>query len=229
MQSSFDAPHTLVFAVAAVLFLLLPVTTMGSDRSLTTQRKVYWGATFGSVVCVVIAFLPNIAAGLTFGLLAVFITTIRAYFTTQYIKIGRRVIAFHSPPELSKRRRGSSDSRGGQPYSPTVSAAKMWWLMVFGVGVLGGFNMWTFVVDHDDVRAGLLGLGITMATGALFGVGDSKWRQEVARGQLLPFAIISAATAGIFAVSYLPAFWLTLRLRRHRPAPATGTNNSTPT
>jgi len=68
-----------------------------------------------------------------------------------------------------------------------------------------------------------------MATGALFGVADSKWRQEVARRQLLPFAIISAATAGIFAVSYLSAFWLTVRVRRHRPAPATGTNTPGPT
>lgn len=213
-QPTFNDPHTLVFAIAAVLCLLLPIITVGSERDLTWQRKVYWGATFGSMACVFIASLPNIATGLGFALFAIFIMSLRAYFTSQYIKIGGRVIAFHSAVEISARPGGSGELGTDEPYSPTVSAARLWWLLTVGVSIFGAGNMWKYVADREDLRYGLLGLGIVVGMAVLCGIGDAMHQQRIARGQYVQFAIISLSSAGIFAVLYLIAHSVTLWLKK---------------
>ncbi|CAN5617176.1 hypothetical protein BH10ACT9_BH10ACT9_56900 [soil metagenome] len=213
-QPTIDDPHTLVFSIAAVLCLLVPIITVGTERDLSWQRKVYWSATFGAVVCVVIASLPNIATGVIFGLFAIFIMTLRAYFTSQYIKIGGRVIAFHSATEISTGPARSGELGTDEPYSPTVSAAKLWWLLTVGVGIFGAGNMWKYVADREDLRYGLLGLGIVVAMAVLSGIGDARHEQRVARGQYVQFAIVSLASAGLFAVLYLIAHSTTRWLKR---------------
>lgn len=213
-QPSIDSPHTLVFAIAAVLCLLLPIITVGSKRDLGWQRKIYWGGTFGSMVCVFIASLPNIATGAGFALFAIFIMSLRAYFTSQYIKIGRRVIAFHSGTEIDSPARRSGELGVDEPYSPTVSASRLWWLLVVGVGVIGAGNMWKYVADREDLRFGLLGLGIVVTLALLSGIGDAMHLQRIARGQYVQFGILSLASAGIFAVCYLGGHSVTLLVKR---------------
>ncbi|WP_197378350.1 hypothetical protein [Mycolicibacterium mengxianglii] len=212
-QPTADDPHTLVFSIAAVLCLLLPVITVGSKRDLGWQRKVYWGSTFGSAACVFVASLPNIATGLIFVVFVLFITTVRAYFASQYIKIGGHVIAFHSAPDPA-RHDDVAALEDDQPYSPSVSAAKMWWLMVIAVGVIGSGNMWAYVVDREDLRYGILGLGIVVAAAVLYGIGDAMHLQRIARGQYLQFAVLALVSAGIFPVLYVIAHWVTLRVKK---------------
>lgn len=212
-QPSVDDPHTLGFGIAAVLCLLVPAVIVGTKRDLSWQRKVYWASTLGSVVCVVIASLPNFATGLALGFLAVFLMVLRAYFATQYIKIGARVIAFDTPVAASSRRGSSGGSAVDQPYSPTVSAAKLWWLMAVGVGVIGAGNMWGYVIDREGLRYGALGLGIVVLSAALYGVVDAVRLQRIARGQFVPFVILSVVSAGIFAVCYLGSYATTRWLK----------------
>ncbi|WP_199254048.1 hypothetical protein [Mycolicibacterium mengxianglii] len=213
-QPTADDPHTLVFSIAAVLCLLLPVITVGSERGLGWQRKVYWSSTFGSAACVFVASLPNIATGLIFVVFVLFITTLRAYFSSQYIKIGGHVIAFHSATEIRPRPGRSGELGTDEPYSPTVSAARLWWLQTVGVGVIGAGNMWKYVVDREDLRYGILGLGIVVAAAVLSGVGDAMHLQRIARGQHVQFAILSLASVGIFPVLYVIAHWVTLRVKK---------------
>ncbi|WP_099023669.1 hypothetical protein [Mycolicibacterium palauense] len=207
---SVDNPHTLVFFVAALLSLALTFIPKGNKRSLSWQRKVYWSGTFGAAVCAFIASIPNFTTGALLAAFAVFLMTVSAYFTSQYIKIGSRVIAFQSATDLTDRAGGSGELTDDEPYGSRVSAAKMWWLAVPSVGI-GSVNLFGYLYDNDGLVYGLLGLGILVATGLLIGCGDGLWRQRVARGQYLQFAIVAVISAGIFAVSYLVAYSAALR------------------
>ena len=213
-QPSADSPHTLVFFIATVAFLVLPVITVGSERSLNWQRKVYWGSTFGAVACVILASMPNLLTGGVLALLILFGMSLRAYFTSQYITIGGRVIAFHSATEIRPRPGRSGELGTDEPYSPTVSAARLWWLQTVGVGVIGAGNMWKYVADREDLRYGILGLGIVVAAAVLSGVGDAMHLQRIARGQHVQFAILSLASVGTFPVLYVIAHWITLRVKK---------------
>lgn len=213
-QPSVNDPHTLVFSIAAVLCLLLPLVTVGSERDVGWQRKIYWGGTFGSMVCVFIASLPNIATGLIFALFAIFIMSLRAYFTSQYIKIGGRVIAFHSATDTSSRPGRPGELGVDEPYSPTVSASRLWWLLIVGVGIFGAGSMWINLASGQELRYGILGLGIVVAFAVLGGIGDAMHRQRIARGQYVQFAILSLASAGLFPLFYLIAHAATLRLKQ---------------
>jgi cadmium resistance protein CadD (predicted permease) len=210
MQPSVEDPHTLIFSIAAVLCLLVPVTIVGTRRDLSFQRKVYWSSTFAAVVCVVLAFLPNLLTGALLGLLPIFLMVIRAYFATQYIKIGRRVIAFDSPPAAGGRTKAPQDS---EPYSQTVSARKLWWLLAVAVGSIGAGNLWLYVLGRSELRYGVLGLGVMVVFALLYGVADAMHQQRVARGQILQFAILSVVSAGLFALCYLGAHAATRALK----------------
>jgi hypothetical protein len=166
------------------------------------------------VVCGVIASLPDIVAGAILGLLAIFIMTLRAYFTSQYIKIGERVIAFHSTTEISPRPSRAGELGVDEPYSPTVSASRLWWLLVVGVGIFGVGSMWINLASGQELRYGILGLGIVVAFAVLGGIGDAMHRQRIARGQYVQFAIPSLASAGLYPLLYVVAHAATLRLPR---------------
>jgi hypothetical protein len=201
--------HTLVFFVVTMVFLLVPVITVGSSRSLGWQRGVYWGSTVGAMSSVILASLPNLATGAILAAFLLFGMSLRAYFTSHYIKIGGRVIAFYQAPSGPGAGESSSDA---EPYSPSVSAAKMWWLLVVGAGGIGAGNLWLYVLGRSELPYGLLGLGILVVTGLLYGVADGARRQKVARGQIIPFAVLSVVSAGIFPVSYLATHPIAVRV-----------------
>ena len=73
----------------------------------------------------IIAAMPNLVTGTGLALLILFGMSLRAYLTSQYIKIGERVIAFHSATDLSKRQDDVAELGVDEPYSPSVSAAKL--------------------------------------------------------------------------------------------------------
>jgi hypothetical protein len=213
-QSGIDNPRTLIFFVATLVCLLLPVITVGSERSLSWQRKVYWSSTFGAMACVIIASLPSFATGGVFAFLILLGMSLRAYFTSRYITIGGRVIAFHSGTGTSSRPGRPGELGVDEPYSPTVSASRLWWLLVVGVGIFGAGSMWINLASGQELRYGILGLGIVVAFAVLTGIGDAMHRQRIARGQYVQFAILSLASAGIYPVLYLIAHAVTLWLKK---------------
>jgi hypothetical protein len=213
-QLSIDSPHTLVFFIAATACLVFAISAIGNKRDLNWQRKAFWGGTFGAATCIFLAFLPNITAGLTLGFLGIFLMGLPAYFNSQYIKIGSRVIAFESSADLAEPRGSAGQLGVAKPYGPRVSAAKLWWLMVPSVGLIGAGNFWIYVLDREDLRYGLLGLGIMVSLGVSYGIGDATKSQRVARGQYLPFAILGLMSAGIFTVSYLAPYLTALGLKK---------------
>jgi hypothetical protein len=209
-----DNPHTLVFFIATMACLVLTLLPQGNKRGISWQRKVYWGGTFSAAICAFIASLPNVATGLILALLAVFLMTLSAYFTSQYIRIGKRVIAFHSASDLRTTTGESGDGLHGEdPYGSTVSAAKMWWLLAVCT-VIATINLYGYLFDGDEVQYGILGLGLLIGIGALIGCGDGIRRQRVARGQYVPFGIVALVSAGIVTVSYLAAYSIATRFQK---------------
>ncbi|WP_199254049.1 hypothetical protein [Mycolicibacterium mengxianglii] len=214
---SWGDPHTLVFFVAAFAFLTLTFVPQGNARSVSWQRKVYWSGTFGGAACAFVASLPNVATGSFLAGLAVFVMCLPAYFTTQYIKIGGRVIAFESATDLRASRSEAGDGlREDQPYGSNVTAAKLWWLLVV-CAVMGAGNVYAYLFGGDELIYGVAGSGILVAVGALFGCGDGLRLQRIARGQYVPFAVTALISAGIMTVPYLAARSIALRwkLSRH--------------
>ncbi|MGB3480748.1 MAG: hypothetical protein WBB07_00845 [Mycobacterium sp.] len=203
--SPIEHPHTLVLFVLAMLCPAVSISAMGSSWPLGRQRTLYWLGTAGAAVCVVVGSLPNIAMAVTLALLAGLLMVLPAYFNSQYIKIGNRVIAFHDLTALqSGAREPASNGWEDQPYTSTVSAAKLWWLLVVCTA-MAAVNVYAYVFDGDDPRYGLLGLALLVGIGALFGAGDGMRLQRIARGQYLQFGIVSVISAGIVSVSYLVA------------------------
>ncbi|BBZ00951.1 hypothetical protein MCHIJ_03880 [Mycolicibacterium chitae] len=206
-QLAAERPHTLIFYVATMAFVALTLIPHGSRGDLSRQRKIYWGGTFSAAICAFIAALPNISTGLIVAGLCVFCLALPAYFGTQLIKIGDRVVAFESAAALP------ATADGRDPYTPRVSASKVWWLAVFGV-VIGAVNVLGYVIGGDPVAYGLLGLFFFTVPPAVTGLGDGRYRQRVARGQYLQFGIITMLSAGIFTVCYLVAHSVGLRMRQ---------------
>ena len=206
-QLAVERPHTLIFYVLTMVCIALTVIPHGSRGDLSRQRKIYWGGTFSAAACAFIAALPNVSTALIVAGLCVFCLVLPAYFRTQLIKIGDRVIAFDSVEDLPV----SGD--GKDPYTPRTSPSKVWWLSVFAIWI-GSVNMLGYLIDGDSLGYGLLGLFILTVPAAVVGLGDGMHRQRIARGQYLQFGLVTVMSAGIFTICYLVAHSVGLRLRR---------------
>jgi len=204
-QRAIDNTHTQIFSVAAILCVLLTVIPAGSDRPLSWQRKFFWTAVFSAAACAFIAGLPNLGTAIGVAVMCIVITATYAYFHTQYLKIGGRLFAAQNKNGFPE----SAFGAGQDPYSPSLSAAKMWWLVVM-VAAAGSVGLLGYVID-DSLLSLCLGLGAFLVVAIMLGYMDGTDDQRVARGQYLPFAICGVASAGIFALAYLITYRAALR------------------
>lgn len=204
-QRAIDNTHTQIFSVAAILCVLLTVIPAGSDRPLSWQRKFFWTAAFSAAACAFIAGLPNLRTAISLAMTCLVITATYAYFHTQYLKIGGRLLAAQNKNGFPE----SAFGAGQDPYSPSLSAAKMWWLVVM-ISAAGSVGLLGYVID-DSLLSLCLGLGAFLVVGIMLGYMDGTDDQRVARGQYLPFAICGVASAGIFALAYLITYRAALR------------------
>ncbi|CAJ1585720.1 hypothetical protein [[Mycobacterium] wendilense] len=202
-----ERPHTLIFYVLTMVCVATTLIPDGSRGDLSSQRRTYWSGTVFAAACAFIAALPNVRTGLIVAGLCVFCLVLPAYFRTQLIKIGGRVIAFESAEYLP------DTADGKDPYTRRASAAKVWWLSIFCVGI-GAINLLAYVIDHEPVLYGLLGLFLLTVPAVVSGLNDGMHRQRIARGQYLQFGIVTVISAGIFTVCYLLARSVGLRMRR---------------
>ncbi len=208
-HSAIDNTHTQVFGLAAVICLVALLMLPGRRYGLDCERRAYWCGVVAAAVCLFIAALPNLSTAIVIAALCLYIYTGHAYFRTQYLKIGGRVLSFRTSKELFT----SSIGNGEDPYGARVSAPKFWWLMAFCM-LLGAANLLGYVIGGESLRYGLLGLGVLGGVAVLVGLGDGRHRQRVARGQYLQFGVVTVISAGIFTVCYLLARSVGLRMRR---------------
>lgn len=200
-QRAIENTHTQVFFIAAMLCLILTVIPHGNRRGLGWQRKVFWTGVFSAATCAFIAGLPNLVTAFGVAAMIILLTAARAYIDTQYLKIGGRVFAFRKEKDFP----ASSFGTGQDPYSSRVSAANMWWLIVLGIAG-GSVSILGYVIDGDSPRSLWVGLGIYAFAATISGYMDGAEDQRVARGQYLPFGVITVTSAGIFPVCYFATY-----------------------
>lgn len=196
------------FVVLAFVGLLLPVFASWNNRR--AGRRVFWaGFLVASVSAFFIAYPPDWQSGIAFSLLVVFMMLLTAYFTSPYIKIRGKVLAFHisdSMPDPSPG--GAPEPSSNDPefdpapdsYNGTVTAGKAWWLLIF-TAALFGFPV--IIIDEAKPWLAPLSAVAFVAIAAGLGYGDASWGYSIARGQRVQFVIIAIITAGVFTILYL--------------------------
>lgn len=211
-QPSLHNPHTLAFFIGALLGLACAVVPLWTRRDDSWQRRVYWTGIGIAILCAFLASLPDWKIG---GGLALFVgglAILGAYFNTPYIKIGKKIYAFYTQdshadsPRDDTARSADKKPRYSPPsdsYSGLASAKKFWWLLVFVV-VICVFNVVT--VDPNKPWVSILAATMIVLIASYFGYGDASSGYSIARGQRPQFVLISAITAGVFALLYFAAY-----------------------
>jgi len=195
-----DNPRTLTFVILAFVGLAatqLPLVCR--DRGPGFGRRCYWLGTAGAAVCIVLAAAPNWLGGLGFSLFTVVAMTVGAYFTSSYIAIGGRILAFHTYDEHPETGRRGEPMSG--EYGTGVTAPKAWWLLV----ALTGFCVFSVLVNYADprsVRYALIAAVLVPLFGFGLGLVDASWGYRVARAQRVQFVLIAVITAAVFTNAY---------------------------
>jgi hypothetical protein len=209
-------PWTLFFFIAALVFLALSLVPIFlHSRDVRWQRRMYWGCTTGVALCAFLAAIPDFAGGAVFAAAAFVYAIIPAYFSGRLIKVGGRIIAFHiqdgTPDPVPGKENdapSTADNDDETPsYGGTVSAPKLWWLMVVGMGICS-FNIGLHLTGTETERPWLwpLFVVVVLVTGLGIGVGDGASGVSVARRQYVQFAVIAITTGGAFVVFYLVGY-----------------------
>ena len=217
-QPSLHQPHTLVFFLLAVVSLAVAVSAVFTSWDIGRQRQFYWGGTAAAALCAFLASLPNLETGVVLVLFAFFAMTLPAYFSGRLIKIGGRVIAFHiqdsgpdpAPGEVAESVANEEADGESNSYGGTVTAAKGWWLNVFGVGLLAS-TVFRGAEGSDKPWLVWVSAAALIVMAVMFAVGDASWGYRVARGQYLQFGLAVLISAGVFGVFYLLAFVIAKR------------------
>jgi len=196
-----------VFAVTAVLGVLLPLLPSKNAR---TERRLYWiGALIASVSAFLALYPPALGGGLGLAGALAGVLVIRAYMSTSHIRIRGRTYAFNLRDSKPEERPPTSAKADYDPapdsYAGFATAAKTWWL--FAVVMIGcAFIVAIFVTQHEGPWYALGAAAVIVLVALLAGHQDASWGYRVARGQLVPFAVVGIATLGTFTALYALAY-----------------------
>jgi hypothetical protein len=199
-----------VFAVATLVGLALPMLPTKSQRA---ERRLYWaGACIATGSAFFALYPPDWRGGLGLaGALAAGLV-IRAYMTRSYIRIRGRTYAFNLSDSEANGTEEQSPTARHRDYDPApdsyagfATAAKTWWL--FAVVMIGcAFIVAIFVTQHEGPWYALGAAAVIVLVALLAGHQDASWGYRVARGQLVPFAVVCIATLGTFTALYALAY-----------------------
>jgi hypothetical protein len=199
-----------VFAVAAVLGVLLPLLPSKGER---TQRRLYWiGAVIASVSAFFAIYPPDWGGGLGLGGALAAGLVIRAYMSTSHIRFRGRTYAFNPSDsqaddagERSPTTRDADYDPAPDSYAGFATAAKTWWL--FALLMTGcAFIVAIFITQREGPWYALGTGAVIVLVAVLAGHQDASWGSRVARGQLVQFAVAGVVTLGIFTALYLLAY-----------------------
>lgn len=180
---------------------------------------MFWSGVCGVAVFCFLAALPQWGTAIFVAVFSVGYLSFSAYFATPYIKIGGRIYAFHIDDSEPDRAPDEPPPGAGDPdydpypdsYAGSVTAPKMWWLMVPGMA-LCSFNVATALVSAGKrswVDVAAAAAVVVIAAG--FGYMDSSWRYRIARGQTVQFVLVGVLTGGMFTLLYLTAYRIAQR------------------
>jgi hypothetical protein len=172
---------------------------------LSTARKLYWSGCIGAALLgAVTVSRRGWAACLAVVFLISFLSLLRAYFQTPYLKIGRRVIAHSISDTLaeeSDQSRSDSQDPPADSYSGLATAPKQWWVFAALACILGGA---VYSLGWD--WRGIFAVAFLTFLGAATGHDDSSRNLTMARGQKVQALIVLVASIPMFLVP--PAAYL---------------------
>lgn len=200
---------------------MLPL--FASAKNPARGRRIFWlGLAVAVVSAFFIAYPPDLRSGLELSLFVAAMMLSTAFFTTPYLKVGGKVLAFFTVDAESEKRT-SNDVRGVEPGSPTAqptgvltSARKLWWLMVPAMA-LCVFNVGQYVVAGENPRLAVAMAAVIVAVALALGYGDGHANFGFARRQNLQFVIVSVITLGTLTVLYAAAYAMGQHMWRRRP------------
>lgn len=174
---------------------------------------MFWmGLLIASVSAFFIAYPPDWKSGVGLSLLAAGLMLMTAYFTSPYLKFGRKVVAFYTadaeadaPAGRKSFGDGSSRHGGAASNGALTSARKLWWLMVPAMA-LCAFNIGQYILAKENPRLAAAMAVAVAAVAIVFGYGDGRAAYSIARGQLLQFVVVSIVTVGVFTVLYFGGY-----------------------
>ncbi|SEH61647.1 hypothetical protein SAMN04489835_2062 [Mycolicibacterium rutilum] len=171
-----------------------------------TGRTVFWVAT--TVTCAsvfLMAYPPDLGAGLLMALGVGFFIVVAAYINTELIVVGGKTYSLFA------------DLDGDEDYGGGLTATKTWWLTTFGVtmAILIGL---TYFIDRDWVWAPVASVVVIASAALSIGYRDASMDKPVAAGQRLQFGVISVLTVGVFTLAYLGAYQTSRRRLQNRQA-----------
>lgn len=225
-----------VFLIVAGLCIIAAVVLPTLKTSRSSQRRIYWGCTSLASLSGFLAGSPNmtnaiVGAALLFGAM-----TMAAYAFTPYIKIGGKIyaltVADRQPDPDGPRTKDSSQLEredGSIPHraDPQSDAAQnsyiglftpatMWWMLVV-LAVIAAGNVYAFLFSDGEAAIAAVMAAFLALLAAGGGYGDASWGYPIARGQRIPFGVVSVITGGSFAFVYLVAYWFGRRRPLRRP------------
>lgn len=200
-----------LFAVLAVLGVLLPLVPSSDAR---TERRLYWtGASIASISAFLALYPPQLGGGFGLAIALAAGMVIRAYMSTSHIRIRGRTYAFGVHDRLGGADIDSAPHPSGDPrldpapdsYGGFATAAKTWWLLAV-ITIACAFIVAVFLTEDEGRLYALGAAAVMVLVPLLAGHQDASWEYRVARGQWVPFAVISVATLGTFTALYAAAY-----------------------
>jgi hypothetical protein len=210
---SLHQPHTLIFFLLAIGFLVVTVVpSFIVNRGRSRERRVFWSGVLGVTVSVFFAAVPYWGQAVGMGLFSLALMIAGAYAYTPYIKIRGKIYAFWLPDTLSDPPPDGPPPGRDDPhhdpapdaYEGMVTARKHWWAQIFVVAFFGCL----LLIQAPDKPWWLTPAAAAALVVASAGYGylDASRGFPVARGQRLQFVIIAVISAGTFTLLYLTGY-----------------------
>jgi hypothetical protein len=219
-----DQLHTSIFFVAMLLALGIALVPLWSRRDVSWQRRTYWGGTGMAGVFGLLASLPDWATGVLLAVACLVFMAFPAYFSTPYIKVGGKIVAFHVQDSRSESEAPSgsgtrvSEDPDHDLYNGSVTPTKAWWLMLVALAICA-ISVVGYIHARGNPLPALLAATVVVVLALSLGVGDSLLGSSVARGQYVQFGLTAIVTIGVFTIIYLLAYLAGRRLAQRSGGP----------
>lgn len=191
-----------------------------SPKNPARGRRLFWsGLAIAVGSASFIAYPPDWKSGLGISLFVAVMMLMTAFFSSPYLKIGGKVLAFFTVDAESEREASDGVERRGHPAQPTgvlTTARKLWWLMVPAMA-LCVFNIGQYAVAGENPRLAATMAAVIVAVALTAGYGDGRANFGFARKQILQFVIVSVMTLGTLTVLYVGGYAVGKRMRRRHP------------
>lgn len=177
---------------------------------------MYWSCASAAAVFGSLAAYPPWTRALGACAFIAVVMIVVAYVYTPYIKMRAKIyslgIQSPDPDDVTPGSASGQHDPAPDGYSGTLTAAKMWWILVPLMFISAG-NTYAFATGDGEWWVAAIGVAFLLFLAIATGYGDASWGYPIARGQRIQFALLAVITLGTFTIVYLAAY----AMARRRP------------